>query len=68
MAAPLPPSDGIGIANLPNQVCFFLSYVHLVFTQPNFNRDTRLSPNVVLILRSWLLVSRRMPQVHSRFS
>ena len=29
MAAPIPPSDGIGIANLPNQVRLFLFRIML---------------------------------------
>lgn len=57
MAAPAPSVDGIGIANLPNQVSIFLAYRWRRLLTKYVNRGTKLSPNVGLTLQSWLLVS-----------
>jgi hypothetical protein len=51
------PADGIGIANLPNQVRLLTvakeTRISDVFNQ---NRGTKLSQNVVLTSPLWLLV------------
>ena len=52
------PVDGIGIANLPNQVRLLtVAKETRISDALNQNRGTRLSQNVVLTSPLWLLVS-----------
>ena len=58
MAAIPAPIDGIGIANLPNQVRLLTVAKETRISDAfNQNRGTRLSQNVVLTSPLWLLVS-----------
>ena len=51
------PIDGIGIANLPNQVRLLTAAKETRISDAfNQNRGTRLSQNVVLTSPLWLLV------------
>jgi hypothetical protein len=57
MSIPSQSVDGIGIANLPNQVRLLLVAKEIRSSDGfNQNRGTRLSQNMVLTSPSWLLV------------
>ena len=57
MSTMLATADGIGIANLPNQVRFLTVAKETRISDAfNQNRGTRLSQNVVLTSPLWLLV------------
>lgn len=56
MAIPTPSFDGIGIANLPNQVCENSRRAALHADASNYDRGIRLSQSVVGTSPLWLLV------------